>query len=64
MKIFSSYPGCHEFQSKLGKGRMCWYNILGDNYGIISHLLWVYTITSGSVYITLFLCKGEILRPF
>ena len=28
---------------------MWWYNILGDNEGSISDLLWIDTITAGSV---------------
>ena len=31
---------------------MWWYNILGDNKGGISHILWRYHITAGSVLIT------------
>ena len=31
---------------------MWWYNILGDNKGSISHLLWLDTITAGSVLLT------------
>ena len=59
MKMFSSYPGCHEvwsahadFFQSLNKGRMWCYNILGDNRGRISHLLWFHLITAGSVLLT------------
>ena len=31
---------------------MWWYNIIEDNEGSISHLLWIGTITSGCVLIT------------
>ena len=73
MKIFSSNPGCHEVRSALAeffqsldKGKMWWYNIVGDNKGIISHLLRLGLITAGSVLITadLVTLKGEIMSPF
>ena len=55
----SSYPGCHEVWSTLeeffwsfNKGMMWWYNILGDNEGIISYLLRIDTINAGPVIIT------------
>ena len=51
--MFSLYPVCHEVQSVLAdfflsleKGRMWWYNTLGDIEGIISHHLWLDPITS------------------
>ena len=54
MKMFSSYPGCHkvrsalaEFFQSLNKSRMWWYNILGDNEGSISYILWFDSITPG-----------------
>ena len=31
---------------------MWWYNILGDNKGIISHILWLDTLTAGSILLT------------
>ena len=47
MKKIPSFPGCHEVQSALAeflqsfdKGMMWWYNILGDNEGSRSYLLW------------------------
>ena len=53
---YSPYPGCHEVRSALSdffrsldKGRMWWYNILGDNEGSISHLLRLDPITAGSI---------------
>ena len=56
---FSPYPGCHEVQSALAeffrsleKGRMWWYNILGDNEGSISYLLQLDPITVGYVLLT------------
>ena len=59
IKIFPSYPGCHKVRSTLAdffqsinKGRMWWYNILGDNKGSISHILRLDTINAGSVLIT------------
>ena len=62
MKIFSSYPGCHEVQislaeffQSLDKGRIWWYNILGGNKGSVSYLLWFDTITEG-----LFLLNSKI----
>ena len=36
----------------LDKGRMWWYNILGDNEGSISHILWLDPIISGSILLT------------
>ena len=57
--MFSPYPGCHEVRSaisdfflSINKGRMWWYNILGDNKGIISHLLRLGPITTGSILLT------------
>ena len=59
MKILSSYYGCHKVQiapayffQDLDKGRLWWYNILRDNNGIISYLIPLDPITSGSVSIT------------
>ena len=59
MKIFSSYPGCQEVRSSLeyffqslDKGRMWWYNIIGDNKGSISDISWLDPITVGSVLLT------------
>ena len=59
MKMFPSYPGCHEVQNvpaespqSLAKGRMLWYNILGDNEGNISYLLRFDHITAGSILLT------------
>ena len=59
MEFFSLYPGCHEVQSvhadcfrSLDKGKMWWYNIFGDNKGIISYILRLNTITEGSVLLT------------
>ena len=55
----SPYPGCHKVQSALSeflqsldKGRMRWYNIIGDNKGIISHILRLDTITARSILLT------------
>ena len=31
---------------------MCWYNILGDNEGSISHILQLDIITAGSIVLT------------
>ena len=71
--MFSPYPGCHEVQSALAeffqsldKGRMWWYNILGDNKGIISDILMLDPITSGSAVITanLIALKREIMSTF
>ena len=71
-KILSPYPGCHEVRSALSeffrsldKGRMWWYNILGDNEGSLSHLLQLDHITIGSILITanlVFLIR-EISEP-
>ena len=59
MKIFPTYPGFHKVQSALAeyfwslkKGRMWCYNILGDIEGSISHIVWIYNITAGSVLLT------------
>ena len=41
-----------DFFRSLDKGRMWWYNILGDNKGIISHLLCIDPITAGSILLT------------
>ena len=69
MKEFSSYPGCHEVRSafaefflSLDKVRMWWYNILGDNRGSISHILYLGTIIEGSSLLTdnlVFLRRGN-----
>ena len=71
MNMFSPYTGCHEFRSvlsdcwSLNKGSLWWYSILGDNEGIISHLLRIYPITSGSILLTIKIValKQEILIP-
>ena len=54
--FFSPYPGCQEVQSALSeffwsldKGRMWWYNIIGDNERSISNLLQLGPITAGSI---------------
>ena len=54
MKMFSSYPGCHEVQSTLAeffqsldKGRIWWYKSLGDNERSISNILWPDPINTG-----------------
>ena len=54
MNFLKSYPGCHKVQSSLAKisrshdkGRMWWYNLLGDNKGSISDLLRLDPITAG-----------------
>ena len=59
MKILSLYPGCYkvrsalaEFFQSLDKGRMWWYNILGDNEGSVSDILRLDTITLLYVLIT------------
>ena len=59
MKMFSSYPGCHEvwsalaeFFRSLNKIRLWWYNIIGDNKGSISYILQIGTITVGSILLT------------
>ena len=59
MKMILSYPGCHEVQSviveffqSLDKGRMWWYNILGENEGRISYILWFDPIDAGSFLLT------------
>ena len=57
--MLSPYPRCHEFQiaisaffKSLDKGKIWWYNILRDNEGNISHILWLDPITAGSIFIT------------
>ena len=44
---------------------MCWYNILGDNKGSISHILWLDPITAGSILLTVKLValKRENYEP-
>ena len=44
---------------------MWWYNIFGDNEGIISHLLLIDIITSGHVILAdnLFALKRETVEP-
>ena len=49
MKTFSSYPGCHEVQNALAEFSKVLTRILRDNQGIISHILQLDTITSGSI---------------
>ena len=34
------------------KGRVWWYNIIGDNKGSITHILRLDTITEGSILLT------------
>ena len=57
--MFSPYPGFHEVLSALSeffrgikKGNIWWYNILRDNKGRISHLLWLYPITAKSILLS------------
>ena len=38
----------------LDKGRISWYNILGDNKGRISHIKRLDTIPEGSILLTIF----------
>ena len=59
MKMVLSYPGCHKVRStpaeifqSLDKGRMLWYNILGDNEGRISHILRLGPISAGFFLLT------------
>ena len=44
---------------------MCWYNILGDNKGSISHILRLDTINAGSILLTanLVALKKENYEP-
>ena len=55
-KHFSTYPGCHKVRSaisecfqSLNKGRMWWYNIIGDYKGSIPHLQRIDHITAGYI---------------
>ena len=45
---------------------MWWYNILGDNEGSISHILWIDPITAGFILLTAKLdaLKRKIMSPF
>ena len=59
MKIFSSYPGCHqvlsalaEFFQSLDKGKIWCYNKHGDNKGRISNILQLDPTTPGYVLLT------------
>ena len=72
-KMFSPYPGCHEFKSalseffwSLNKVRMWWYNILGDKEGSISHLYGLILLLQGLFYSLLKLLhrKGQIMSPY
>ena len=40
------------FFQNIDNGGMYWYNILGDNEGSISHILWLDPITEGSNLLT------------
>ena len=40
------------FLQSLDKGRIRWYNIIGDNEGSISHLLQIDPITVGCILLT------------
>ena len=58
-KMIPLYPGYHivwsalsEFFLNLNKGRMWWYNILGNNERIFSHILRLDTITAGYILLT------------
>ena len=69
MKMLSPYPGCHEVRSALSeffpsldKGRMWWYNILGDNEVSISHILRIDPITAGSILLTVKLVVSVALK--
>ena len=71
--MFSPYPGFHEVQNalseylrSLNKGRMWWYNIPGDNKGIISHILWLDAINAGYILFTakLVALNGKIMSQF
>ena len=71
-KIISPYSGCHKVWSalseyfwSLNKGRMWWYNILGDNDGGLSHNLQFDRITAGSIWLTVKLVapKRENYEP-
>ena len=66
MKIFYHIMGAMKFEANLqifhqslDKGRMWWYNVLGDNKGRISHILGFYLINKGSVLIALILFSLE-----
>ena len=71
-EMCSPYTGYHEVRSafsefflSIDKGRMWWYNILGDNEGSISHLLQLDHITAGSILLTanLVALKRENYEP-